>query len=141
MDLTEKQAEKYLEEAELSLSSAQAIFDRAKEEDKNLWANVVKGCYDAIEQAISATIAKKNELIPKEHPAKIKNFINLYEVDEKIRNKIYFWLGKRSTAQYVDIKEGKLFVPHELFNEEDANKALVDSKEIITYTKELIKGI
>ncbi len=81
MNLAEKQAEKYIEEAELTLYSAMTVFEKAKEEDKELWANIVKMCYDAIEQAISAAIAKKNEIIPKEHPLKIKKFINLYELN------------------------------------------------------------
>jgi len=139
MDLTEKQAEKYLEEAELSLSAAQIIFDQAKKKGKDMWANVIKGCYDAIEQAISAGIAKKNELIPKEHPLKIKKFINLYTIDDKVKNNIMFWLGKRASAQYVDIKNNKLSVPHELFNEEDAKKALGESKEIINEVKGIIE--
>ena len=60
-DLKDRQAESYLKEAELSLETAQIIFDKAKEEDKDLWANVIKNCYDAIEQAVSAAIAKKND--------------------------------------------------------------------------------
>ena len=139
MDLTEKQAEKYIEEAELSLNAAQIIFNQAKEQDKDMWANVIKGCYDAIEQAISAGIAKKNEVIPKEHPLKIKKFINLYIIDDELKNKIVFWLGKRASAQYVDIRDNKLSVPHELFNEEDGKKALDESKEIIDDIKRIIK--
>lgn len=138
-DLKEKQAKSYLEEAELSLETAQIIFDKAKEDDKDLWANIVKTCYDAIEQAISAAIIKKDEIIPKEHPAKVKKFLNLFKVDKGLQEKIYFWLGKRSNSQYVDIKDDKIFVPHELFTEDDAQQALDDSKEIISEVKELIK--
>ena len=139
MNLSKEQARKYLEEAELSLEAAQFIFERAKELDKDMWANVIKGCYDAIEQAISAGIAKKNEVIPKEHPFKVKKFINLYKISNKIKNKIYFWLGKRSSSQYVDIKDDKLSVPHELFSEEDAKKALDESEEIIEEIKKLVE--
>ena len=138
-DLKEKQAKSYLEEAELSLETAQIIFDKAKEEDKDLWANVVKTCYDAIEQAVSAAIIKKDEIIPKEHPAKVKKFINLFKVDKGLQEKIYFWLRKRSNSQYVDIKNDKILVPHELFTEDDAQQALDDSKEIIGEIKELVK--
>jgi len=138
-DLKEKQAKSYLEEAGLSLETAQIIFDKAKEEDKDLWANVVKTCYDAIEQAISAAIIKKDEIIPKEHPAKVKKFINLFKVDKVLQEKIYFWLGKRSNSQYVDIKNDKIFVPHELFTEDDAQQALDDAKELISEVKELVK--
>ncbi len=139
MDLKEKQAEKYIEEAELTLESAQIVFDRSKEEDRTLWANVVKGCYDAIEQVISAAIAKKDEVIPKEHPSKIRKFVNLYVVNKEFRDKISFWLGKRSSAQYVDIKDNKLSVPHELFDENDARKALDESREIIEEIKRLVR--
>lgn len=139
MDLGKKQSEKYLEEAELTLLSAQAVFERAKEEDKELWANVVKSSYDAIEQAVSAAIADKGEVIPKEHPKKIEKFINLFYPNEELKRKICFWLGKRSRAQYIDIFDDELSVPHELFHEEDAQKSLEDSKEIINEIKKLIK--
>jgi len=138
-DLKEKQSKSYLEEAELSLETAQIIFERAKEEDKDLWANVVKTCYDAIEQAISAAIIKKDEIIPKEHPAKVKKFLNLFKVSKSLQEKIYFWLRKRSNSQYVDIKNDKIFIPHEMFTEDDAQKALDDSKEIINEIKELLQ--
>lgn len=138
-NLKEKQLKSYLEEAELSLETAQIIFNKAKEEDKDLWANVVKTCYDAIEQSVSAAIIKRDEIIPKEHPAKIKKFVNLFKVDKGLQEKIYFWLRKRSNSQYVDIKDDKIFVPHELFTEEDAQQALDDSKEIIGEIKELVK--
>lgn len=138
MNLAEKQAEKYLEEAELTLYSAMTLFEKAKEEDKELWANIVKTCYDAVEQAISAAIAKKDEIISKEHPLKIKKFINLYEISEEIKNKIYFWLGKRSSTQYIDIKNDVVSVPHELFREEDANRALEESREILDEIRKIL---
>jgi len=134
-DLKEKQSKSYLEEAELSLETAQIIFDKAKEGDKDFWANVIKICYDSIEQAISAAIAKKNQRIPKEHPSKIKKFINLFEIDEELKEKLYFWLRKRSSSQYVDIKDDKISIPHELFDESDAQKALDDAREIIEKVK------
>ena len=71
MSLKIEQSKKYMEEAELTLESAEAIFEKAKEEDKDLWANVVKSCYDAIEQAISSAISAKEEIIPIRHPDKI----------------------------------------------------------------------
>ena len=108
-EMKEKQAKAYIEEAELSLETAEIIFDKAKEEDKDLWANVIKSCYDAIEQAISAAISIKNENIPKEYPAKVKKFINLFTINKKSEEKIYFWLRKRSCSQYVDIKYDKIF--------------------------------
>ena len=131
--LKEQQAKKYIEEAELSLESAKAVFDEAVRTEKELWANVVKMCYDAMEQAISAAIAMKNEIIPKEHPAKIAKFVNLYNIAEKseISKILFFWLSKRSSSQYVDIKNNRIVVPHETFNEEDAEEALSETKIII----------
>ena len=139
MSLKIEQSKKYMEEAELTLESAEAVFEKAKEEDKDLWANVVKGCYDAIEQAISSAISAKEETIPIRHPDKIDKFSKLFGISEDLDEKISFWLGKRSSAQYVDIKNDKLSVPHELFSEEDAKKALEDSKEIIEEIRILIK--
>ena len=138
MSLIEKQSKKYLEEAESTIYTAKIIFEKAKEEERDLWFNVVKTCYDAIEQAISAAIVRKNEIIPKQHPLKIKKFINLYSVEEKTKNKIYFWLGRRASAQYVDIKDGDVSVPQDLFEEEDAIKALEESEEIINDIKDII---
>lgn len=137
--LKEQQAENYLKEAELSLDAAKAIFEKSKDEDKALWANVVKCCYDAVEQAVSAALAKKGETIPKEHPEKIKKLINLYSVEKGIEKQLFYWLRKRSSSQYVDIKDDKLYVPHELFSEEDAEECLEDSEEIIEYIRRMIE--
>ena len=141
MSLKKEQAKKYMEEAELTIDSSQAVFERAKEEDKGLWANVVKGCYDAIEDAICSAIAAKEERIPIKHPEKINKFKELFEMPEEMNEKISFWSGKRSSAQYVDIKDDKLSVPHELFTEEDAKKALDESKEIIEKIKRMIQAV
>ena len=61
---SEEQADAYIEEAELTMESAKAIYDSAQETGEELWAQVVKNGYDAIEQAISAGIAAENEAIP-----------------------------------------------------------------------------
>ncbi len=63
-----------------------------------------------------------------------------YEINEEIKKKIYFWLGKRSSAQYVDIKDNTISVPHELFSEEDANRALEESKEILDEIRKIIEN-
>lgn len=139
MKLKKEQSKKYMEEAELSLYSAEAVFDKAKEEDKDLWANVVKSCYDAIEQAISSAIAAKEERIPIQHPEKIIRFNKIFKTSKDMQEKIFFWLGRRSSAQYVDIKHDKISVPHELFTEEDAKKAIDESKEIIEEIKKTIE--
>ena len=85
MSLKKEQSKKYIEEAELTIDSAQAVFEKAKKEDKDLWANVVKGCYDAIEQAVSSAIAAKEEKIPIKHPEKI-NKLEIRELVEAINN-------------------------------------------------------
>ena len=138
-NLKEQQAENYLKEAELSLEAAKAIFEKAREEEKTLWANVVKCCYDAVEQAVSAALAKKGEIIPKEHPEKIKKLINVYTIEKTIENKLFYWLRKRSSSQYVDIKNDRVYVPHELFSEEDAEECLEDSEEVIDYIRQMIE--
>ena len=44
-EIKNKQSRGYIEEAELSLETARIIFDKAKEEDKDLWANVISCFY------------------------------------------------------------------------------------------------
>lgn len=138
MELKEEQAKKYLEEAELSLDAAKSVFDAAKSNSKKMWAQVVKGCYDAMEQAISAALAKKGLVIPKDHPTKVSEFLNTYKINEDFTKVLLFWLRKRSSSQYVDIKHGKVIVPHEVFSENDAEKAINDCGRIIAFIKELI---
>lgn len=139
MSLKKEQSRKYMEEAELTIESAEAIFEKAKEEDIALWSNVVKSCYDAIEHAVSSAIAAKEEKIPIRHPEKISRFIELFNITKELSRKIAFWMGKRSSAQYVDIRYDRLSVPHELFGEKDAEKAIRETREIIAEIKNLIK--
>jgi len=139
--LSEEQSKKYIEEARLSLESARAIFDGALRAERELWANVVKMCYDSMEQAVSAAIAKKDEIIPKDHPAKIAKFVNLYGLSNKsdISKILFSWLSKRSSSQYVDIKNGKIAVPHELFNEGDAEEAIDDARIVISLVGKMLE--
>lgn len=141
MNLKKEQVKGYLEEAKLSVETAEIVLDKAKRTDIKLWAHIVKLCYDAMEQAISAAIANKNKLIPKDHPGKIAKFINLYDIKEdfKISKILFYWLTKRAQSQYVDIKEGKVMIPHESFNEEDAEIIIKESKFVIKEIEELIK--
>lgn len=76
---SEDQAAAYVEEARLSLDSARVIFQAAREDQSNMWAQVAKNGYDAKEQAISAAIAAKAESIPRQHPAKVTKFLDLYD--------------------------------------------------------------
>lgn len=139
MGMKEEQAREYLQEAELTFIASEGIFKQAKETGRKLWAQVVKNAYDAMEHAISAALAYKGLFIPKEHPEKITSFINNFNLRgsaiEKILTK---WLGRRGKAQYVDIRGGKIYVPHEIFNENDAEEAIDDARRIIGYVKNLL---
>lgn len=142
MNLKKEQVKGYIEEAKLSIESAEIVLDKAIRIKKKLWAHIVKLCYDAMEQIVSAAIANKNELIPKDHPGKIAKFINLYNIKEnsEISKILFFWLTKRAQSQYVDIKEGKVVIPHESFDEEDAELIIKESKYIIEKIENLIKN-
>lgn len=138
MNLKKEQSKGYIEEAVLTLESAKAIFIRSGNE-RPLWAQIIKTCYDAMEQAVSAAIAFKGALIPKDHPAKITKFIELYGRKDDIVQALLNWLGKRAKAQYIDIIKGNVSVPHKLFNEKDAELALNDAEMIIDKIKKIIK--
>lgn len=139
MGLKKEQAKKYIEEAELSFYVAESLYNRAKDSNLDLWAHVIKNCYDAIEQAISAAIASEGEKIPREHPRKVYKFLGLFKVSQDIKKQIFFWMGERASTQYVDLKEDVVSVPHEMFSEEDAKKALDEAREIIDVIKNIIK--
>jgi len=139
MDINEKRAEGYLEEAELSLDSAKAIFDEAQRTEKKLWAHVVKASYDSMEQAISAALAIKDVMIPKDHPEKVSEFITNYNIQGKAADILLSWLRKRGKSQYVDVRGGKVSIPHEVFTEIDAEAIIIDCEFIIKYVKELIR--
>lgn len=135
--MTNKQAEAYLKEAELTLRSAKVIF-RSAGQGEEMWAQVVKNAYDSMEQAASGVIAKKGEKIPRDHPAKIKSFIDLIQPEKELTDKLFKWLSKRSDAQYVDIKGNKIMIPHELFNRTDAEQIINDAEKLINYVKRKI---
>ena len=130
---TDEQAAAYLEEARLTLSSARAIHQAATAEREALWADVVKNGYDAIEQAVSAAMAARDERIPRAHPAKINTFIDLYQPPERIEDLLLYWLQRRSDSQYVDIRGDELNVPHRVFDEDDADRILADADTVIDY--------
>lgn len=132
---SEEQADAYFEEAELTLESAQAIHDSARETGNDLWAQVVKNGYDAIEQAVSAGIAAENEAIPRNHPGKINTFIELYEPSEEVEDLLLHWLQRRSNSQYVDIRGDEINIPHEQFTQEDAEQILEDVETILEYVQ------
>jgi len=138
MNLRERQAREYLEEAELSLVSAKAVLSKARTSGEKLWAHVIKAAYDAMEQAISAALARKGLLIPKDHPEKISTFVNSYELrDSDVAKTLFFWLRRRGRTQYIDIRRDKVFVPHEIFDEKDAERAIKDCERVIESVKEM----
>jgi len=135
---SEEQAEAYLEEAELTYESARVIFESAEETGSDLWAQVVKNGYDAIEQAVSAGIAAEDEAIPRNRPGKINRFIDLYQPPAAIEERLLHWLQRRSSSQYVDIRGEDVNIPHEQFDEDDADRVLEAAKTVIDYVRNAI---
>lgn len=138
MEINKEQAKGYIKEARLSLGAARTIFENSQDKNSKLWAQVVKTGYDSIEQAISSALAIKKQVIPKDHPAKISKFLNLYNINKEIRDILFFWLKKRSSSQYVDIKNGKVVIPHEIFNKNHAEKIIRDSDTVIKFIEKTI---
>ena len=134
---SEEQAAAYLREADLTLQSARTVFDAATPDDP-LWAQVVKNGYDAIEQAVSAAIAAQGERIPRKHPAKINMFLDLYDPDDALEDRLLDWLRRRSDAQYVDIRGDKMNIPHEQFDRGDAERILNDADAVLTYVRQAV---
>lgn len=132
-----KQAEAYLREAELTLESAETI-QESSESGGEMWAQVVKNAYDALEQAASAGIAHRGQRVPRSHTAKIKRFVELYDPGEELSESIFHWLGTRSDSQYVDIRGDEIVIPHELFDREDAEEILEDAARVIELVKRRI---
>ena len=136
---TEEQAEAYLREAELTLNSAHAIYNSASEQHEELWAQVVKNGYDAIEQAISAAIAAEDESTPRAHPAKINRFVELHHPEDELENQLLHWLRRRSDTQYVDIRDDEINVPHRQFDQDDAETILEDAENVLERIRDHIK--
>lgn len=132
---SERQAVAYLEEAELTLHSARTIYD-ASSDDSEMWAQVVKNAYDAIEQAVSAGITARDQAIPRRHPAKINTFIDLYDPSDALEERLLHWLQRRSNSQYVDIRGDRINVPHEQFGQEDAERILEDAGTVLEYVEQ-----
>jgi HEPN domain-containing protein len=131
---TDDQAAAYLEEAELTLDAAKAICNTA-DEAQQLWAQVVKNGYDAIEQAASAAIAAQDHAIPRQHPAKINTFLDLYDLNEDLEDRLLYWLRRRSESQYVDIRGDEINIPHEQFDHTDAQEILNDADHVLAVVK------
>lgn len=136
---SEEQAEAYFEEARLTLESAHAIYETA-DEHEDMWAQVVKNAYDAIEQAISAAIAASDESIPRDHPAKVGKFVDLFEPEEDLENTLLYWLRRRSDSQYVDIRGDEVNIPHELFDRGDAEDIIEDAEIVLERVERVLRG-
>ena len=135
---TEDQATAYLEEATLTLEAARAIAEAATA-SRQLWAQVVKNGYDAIEQAASAAIAARSHAIPRRHPAKINTFIDLYDLESELEDRLLYWLRRRSESQYVDIRGDEITIPHELFDQTDAEEILADADRVLAVVREAVQ--
>lgn len=135
---SEEQAAAYLAEARYTLDSAEAIFAAAASDRTNLWAQVVKNAYDAIEQAISAAIASRGERVPRDHPAKVTTFLDLFEPEPTLEERLLEWLRRRSDSQYVDIRGDEINVPHEQFGRDDADRILEDAASVIQLVERLL---
>lgn len=137
---SEDQAAAYLQEAKLTLESARAIHESATASGENLWAQVVKNGYDAIEQAVSAGIAATGEGIPRTHPGKINTYVERYEPPEDIEELLLHWLSRRSSSQYVDVRGDELDVPHEQFDRSDAEQILEDAACVLQFVHQSLNG-
>lgn len=133
-----EQAEAYLNEAKLTLESAQAIYNTAVETGNTLWAQVVKNGYDAIEQAVSAAIAVEGEDIPRRHPAKINTFLEVHNPPQRMADALLDWLRRRSEAQYVDIRGDQINIPHDMFDRHDAEQILEDAESVIEFAESIV---
>lgn len=96
-----------------------------------MWAPVVKNGYDAIEQAVSTAIAAQGHAIPRQHPAKINTFLDLYEGEHELEDRLLYWLRRRSDSQYVDIRGDEVTIPHEQFDRTDAEEILADAERVL----------
>ena len=134
MTLRERQAKEYLAEAERTLLAAEVLY-RAH---FGLWVQVVTSSYDAMEQAVSAAIAAKEQDIPREHAEKIKEFVRLCGPPPALLNVLTSWVSRRSASRYVDVRGESLVVPRTLFSERDAQRALGDAHAILAYVKGLL---
>lgn len=135
---SEEQALAYQKEARLTLESARSIFDTAASGNEQLWAQVVKNAYDAIEQAVSAAIAATGESVPRTHPAKVNTFLALCDPADDLESLLLYWLRRRSNSQYVDIRGDEINVPHQQFDRGDAERVLEDAENVLGHVEDLL---
>lgn len=128
----DEQTSAYLHEAQTTLRSARVLL----EDDPDAFApQVVKNAYDALEQALSAGIAARDEDIPRRHSAKIQEFFDPLDAND-LQETAFRWHARRSDAQYVDIKGGELSVPSSNFDRGDAERIVEDAERIIDFVRQ-----
>lgn len=129
-----EQASAYLDEAETTLRSAKVLLD----DDPSAFASqVVKNAYDALEQALSAGIAAREEEIPRRHGAKIQRFFEPLSGDgiDTLQQRALGWHARRSDAQYVDFRGSDLSVPSENFDASDAEEIVADAERVLAFVR------
>ena len=127
-------AQAYLREAERTLAVARLA------RDGGYWAPCVKDAFDAMEQAVAALIAGKDERIPKKHTGKITLFIRLYRPEDDLGKALLFWARLRDRARYVDLRDGRYVAPSDLFDEDDARKIIPDAELVLAFARENIRS-
>lgn len=130
-----EQARAYLSEAETTLKSTCVLLD----DDPEAFASqIVKNAYDALEQALSAGIAGRDEDVPRRHGAKIQRYFEPHDSDagERLQETVFKWHARRSNAQYVDFRGDELSVPSENFDADDARDIVADAAEIVAFVRD-----
>ena len=104
-------------------------------------ANAVKNAIDAMEAAVSAVLAFKGLDVPPGHKARVLRLIDSLNLadDEDITIILIKWIAKRETSRYVDIVGGEVKVPHQIFDEVDAEEAIADTRKVIVFAKDVVK--
>ncbi len=129
-----EQARAYLSEAETTLESARVLLER---DSATFAPQIVKNAYDALEQALSAGIAARDEDIPRRHGAKIQQYFGPFD-EKELEQTIFDWHARRSNAQYVDFRGTDLSVPSGNFDSDDAERIVSDAKTVIEFVRKRI---
>lgn len=124
-----EQADAYLAEAETTLRGARVLHERDPDE---FAPQTTKNAYDALEQALSAGIAARDEDVPRRHGAKIQHYFEPLDADE-LERRAFYWHSRRSGAQYVDYRGEELSVPSNNFDREDARRILDDAERVLGF--------
>jgi hypothetical protein len=110
MSLQKEQARAYLKEALLTLESAKAIFKNSSDK-KPLWSQVVKNCYDAMEQAISAAIRLKERPYQKTILRKLQSLSSFMEENIALFTLCLLGLGKEQKPNMLILLKERYLYP------------------------------